>query len=536
MTTAKTEPCLPDPAAEQHALVRALLNPARYPYPVAQVTLLETHISYVLLTGRFAYKIKKAVNFDFLDFSTLERRRLCCIEELRLNRRLAPELYLAVVPIIGTPQDPRFDSTDQPGDDIKPIEYAVKMNEFPQSALLDRRLAQGDLLATQIDDLARQVAEFHAQAARIPEGNSGTPPEIWALAAGNFSQLAADTGNSAEAAQLNRLEGWSRNEYARIETFLAQRRSEGFVRECHGDLHLGNIALIDGKPLAFDCIEFNPQLRWIDVMSEAAFLSMDLEERGRPDFARRFINRYLEVSSDYAGLQCLPFYQVYRALVRAKVAGLRAAQEEPQAARQQLEIRATYLAFAERAAKPRQRQLLLMHGVSGSGKTWISQTVLEHIGALRLRSDIERKRLHGLPELAHSASLPGCGRYDSEATRATYERLLQHAREVLQAGFPVLVDATFLRRWQRESFRRLAEELNLPFRIISCRADQAALRSRLVAREQSGSDASEAGLAILLHQLQNNDPLSRDEQDATIVFDSSQEPVSGLLTRVELKA
>jgi aminoglycoside phosphotransferase family enzyme/predicted kinase len=494
-------------------------------------------MSYVLLTGCFAYKIKKAVNFGFLDFSTLERRRLCCEEELRLNRRLAPELYVAVVPIRGTLGDPRLGSTDQTADGDDPIEYAVKMLEFAQSALLDRHLAQGDLLAAQIDDLADRVARFHAQTAGArPTGELGTPAVIWRLAAENFRQLPAAAGDAADTALLDRLQNWSRKEFARIEALLAQRRDDGFVRECHGDLHLGNIALVDEKPLIFDCIEFNPQLRWIDVMSEAAFLSMDLEERGRPDFARRFINRYLSATADYAGLQCLPFYQVYRALVRAKVAGLRAAQEAPPAARQQLEIRAQYLAFAARAMEPRQRQLLIMHGVSGSGKTWLSQAVLEHTGALRLRSDIERKRLLGLPALAHSASAPDCGSYDSATTRATYQRLEQLAREVLEAGFPVLIDAACLRGWQREIFRRLAAALNVPFRIISCHADQATLRSRIVARERAGDDASEADLAILQHQLQNNDPLSGAEQNAAIVFDNGKDTLDSLLSRTELRA
>lgn len=534
MSTADIKHGLSDQCAAQAVLVRALHDPARYLDPVAQVTLLETHISYVLLTGRFAYKIKKAVDFAFLDFSTLERRRLYCDEELRLNRRLAPALYLAVVPILGSPDEPYIGDGSDPGRGAPPIEYAVKMLEFPQSALLDRRLAQGDLLAAQIDVVADRVAGFHAQAARTdPCGELGTSAVIWRMVAENFSQLQAEAGDLAGAARLDQLEGWSRKEYARLRNFLAQRRRDGFVRECHGDLHLGNIALVDEKPLIFDCIEFNPLLRWIDVINEVAFLSMDLEERGRPDFARRFLNRYLEVGGDYAGLSGLAFYQVYRALVRAKVAGLRAEQGAPSEARLQSEVRAQYLAFAARAIEPRRRQLLLMHGVSGSGKTWVSQAVLEHLGAVRLRSDIERKRLRGVPALARSASVPDCGRYDVETTRATYRRLEELAREVLQAGFPVLIDAACLRRWQRDLFSKLAETLEVPFRIISCRADQSTLRNRIVAREEAANDASEAGLTILEHQLRDNDPLSAAEQAVAIVFDG--EALDGLLRRAEFK-
>jgi len=527
-----------DPVDEQRTLVQALQDPARYPYPVTQVTLLETHISYVLLTGTFAYKIKKAVDFGFLDFSTLEQRRRFCDEELRLNRRLASQLYLAVVPISGTLCEPSIDDDGcTPIEAIEAIEYAVKMVEFPQSSLLDLRLARGDLSAQQIDALTDVVASFHVQAASASSGSEfGTPTVIWQMAAENFSQLLAAPCAVVDAARLATLEAWSRNEYARLEAWFDERRRAGFVRECHGDLHLGNIALIDGKPVIFDCIEFNPLLRWIDVVNEVAFLCMDLAERGRADFANRFINRYLETCGDYAGLRCLTFYLVYRALVRAKVASLRAVQEtSAAAARRQLANRAQYLAFAGRAILPRHRQLLLMHGVSGTGKTWVSQAVLEHLGALRLRSDVERKRLCGLPALARSASAVDCGRYDEATTHATYQRLVERAREVLGAGFPVLVDAACLRRWQREIFRDLAAQLDVPFRILSCRADDATLRRRIVARQRSGGDASEADLAVLDHQLQNNDALSVAEQDVTIVFDSGRDSLEQLLARCALK-
>ena len=537
----RVDSSLAELADEQRTLVRTLLDPARYPHPVASVTLIETHISYVLLTGRFAYKIKKAVDFGFLDFSTLDKRRRFCADELRLNRRLAPQLYLAVVPIYGTAREPRIGADvgerNAPIEAIEAIEYAVKMVEFPQSALLDGRLARGDLSAQQVDALADSVAAFHAQvASALPAGEFGTPAVIWRMAAENFSQLPAVPGDAADAARLDRLESWSRNEYAQLEAWFAERRRAGFVRECHGDLHLGNIALIDGQPVIFDCIEFNAQLRWIDVISEVAFLCMDLGERGRADFANRLINRYLETSGDYPGLRAQPFYLVYRALVRAKVASLRAAQEASEAAaRHQLKIRAQYLAFAERAILPRSRQLLLMHGVSGSGKTWASQALVEHLGALRLRSDVERKRLCGLPALARSASAVDCGLYDEQMTRATYQRLAARASEVLAAGFSVLVDAACLRRWQREMFYDLAAQLAVPWRIISCRADDATLRSRLVAREQCGADASEADLAILDHQLLNNDPLSAAEQQLAIAFDSDRDSLEQLLARCALK-
>ena len=531
-----TPPAPFDHADAQRILVRALQEPERYANRVTKVTLIETHISCVLLTGRLAYKIKKPVNFGFVDFSTLEQRRRCCLDELRLNRRLAPELYLAVVAIRGTPDNPRLDSTDHDPDGGPVIEYAVKMREFPQSQLFDRRLARGVLHVEQIDELAGRIAQFHGQAARTPPTAAlGSPDEIWRLAAENFApESAADA--VLEAPVLRQLADWSRAHYARLEPFLAQRRADGFVRECHGDLHLGNVALVDGKPLAFDGIEFNPALRWIDVMNEVAFLSMDLDERGRPDLAWRFINRYLEHTGDYAGLPGLIFYRVYRALVRAKVAGLRAAQEDSPTAARERETRAQYLTFAVRASAPQQAQLLLMHGVSGSGKSWTAQALAEHLGAVRLRSDIERKRLHGLPPLARSHSATNAGLYAGSSTGATYRRLARLAREVLLAGLPAVVDATCLKAWQRELFRALADELGIPWRIVSCHADQATLRQRLIAREAGGGDASEADLAILHQQLQTIDPLSADERRAAIVFDSARQPLTELFARCALKA
>src|SRR6266516_4567782 len=291
----------------QARLVAALAKPphfgARFGPDCEQVTVLETHISYVLLTGRYAYKLKKAVDFGFLDFTTLAARRHFCEEELRLNRRLAPALYLDVVPITG--------SVDAPivGGDGIAIEYAVKMGEFPQDALASGLLTRGELVPADIDALAAMVAAFHGAIEVAAAGAGfGAPEGILQRAQDNCSALLPLLDDPAERAHA-----------ARRGAFL-RRVEEGFVRECHGDLHLGNIARIDGELTIFDCIEFNPALRWIDVMSEVAFTVMDLEDRGRADLSHRFLNAYLERTGDYSGLAVLRFYLVYRALVRAKIA------------------------------------------------------------------------------------------------------------------------------------------------------------------------------------------------------------------------
>jgi len=519
-------------ADPQRALVLALMNPAAFPHPVKEIRLIETHISYVLLTGHFAYKIKKAVNLGFLDFSSLAQRRFCCDEELRVNRRLVPELYLAVVSIGASPGGIAIDGAGEP------LEYAVKMREFPQTALLDLCLSEGSLSPVQIDLLAERVAEFHGQIARAGAGDEhGTPASVWRPMSETFKQLRETLpvvdGDASDLRLLNELETWSHDEHARLQGVLSARRHDGFVRECHGDLHLGNIAWLNGAPQIFDGIEFNANLRWIDVMNEVAFLIMDLDERGRPDYACRFLNRYLDVTGDYAGLQLLPFYRVNRALVRANVACIRAAQEGAPAGQAQAAICKQYLACARRAMAPRARWLLLMHGLSGAGKSTLALHVAEHSGALCVRSDIERKRLCGLPERAHRpADGADSGIYDAETTRATYLCLVQLARQVLDAGFPVVVDAASLKFWQREIFRSQARAQGVRFRLLSCRAAETILQARLLARKQGGSDASDADVAVLRQQLQSSEPLTDVEQAAAWFVDSGDEALERELGRI----
>lgn len=502
-------------AADQDAqavLVRSLMEAASWPHPVRRVRALETHISHVLLAGQFAYKIKKPLSLGFLDFGTLEKRRHYCEEELRLNRRLAPDLYLEVVPITGTPEAPR------PGGDGEAIEYAVKMRQFPQSALLDRLLARRKLSPEQIDALADQVAAFHGGADTIRPGDHyGSPETVWSFMAQNFTQLRNSLPADSCGPRLDSLEAWSRGQWNRHQEFFRTRQREKRVRECHGDLHLGNVALIRGKPLIFDCIEFNPSLCWIDVINDAAFMTMDLEERGRPDFGHRFLNRYLEISGDYGGLPLLPFYQVYRALVRAKVASIRASQEDPRARRREMATCEKYLDYAERVARPREPRLILLHGLSGSGKSWVAQILLEDTGAIRLRSDVERKRLHGLAPLARSGSSMTAGIYGEEQTLATYRRLADLAGQVLAAGYPVIVDAASLKAWQRELFRQLARERRIPFLLLDCRACENTLRQRLRSRS---ADASEADVAVLEHQILSQDPLGPEEQEESLHIDT----------------
>jgi len=509
----------------QEALLRGLMNPRSYPHEVAAIERIETHISTVLLTGRYAYKIKKPVDLGFLDFTSLAARRHFCEEELRLNRRLAPGLYLDVVAICGTPDAPRVSS----GEAQDAIEYAVKMKQFPQSGLLDHMLTRGELTPSQVDALARIVAAFHAAAARAGgEDPYGAPASVEGQMRQNFTQIRSLPALTGAGIKIDELERWSLAQHTALTPLMAQRKSEGFVRECHGDLHLGNIALADGEIQIFDCIEFNPDLSWTDVAAEIGFLLMDFAARARPDLGARFLNAYLEISGDYACVRLLPYYLVYRALVRAKVAGIRSHQPgitASQCAAALTEF-AAHLDLAHAFTRKPQPCLMITRGVSGSGKTTVTQPLVEHtgkLGALRLRSDIERKRLYGLPGAARSHSAVDAGLYTEDASRQTYDELYCLARLLIEAGWPVIVDASFLQRSQRNHLRALADEMRAPFLVLDCHAEADELRRRVAQREAAGSDASEATLAVLERQLETAEPVAADERGYTLSIDTQHD-------------
>ena len=498
-------------------LIQALLNPAGYDHAVQNIHVVETHISWVVLTGGYAYKIKKPVNLGFLDFSTLDKRRFYCEEELRLNRRLAEALYLGVIPITGSPASPRLNGSGAV------IEYAVKMIQFSEEARLDRMLARGELQAIHIDLLAQELAGFHDRIAVA--GNDrpfGDPEHIYEPVHQNFEQIRPRI-EAPDQTQLQRLQVWSELTFAELGKIFADRKHRGFIRECHGDAHLANMVWHDERVLLFDCLEFSENLRWTDTMSEVAFLTMDLDDRGRADLARRALNAYLEHTGDYEGLAVFGFYQVYRALVRAKVACIRSSQSDL-GDEEKRRVREEYLGYAnlaERYTRTRPTALIITHGLSGSGKTWLSQQLLESLGAIRLRSDVERKRLHGLAPHARSGSAIDSGIYTAEAGRRTYTRLAELAHVILRAGHPVIVDAAFLKRHQRDQLRVVADQARVPFAILDVQTPENVLRQRLQHRGQHEHEASEADSVVLDQQLVSHEPLTADEQRHVLVFDGA---------------
>lgn len=508
--------------------IEDLLKPDAFPHPVTRLELRQTHLSWVVLTGPFAYKIKKPVRFDFVDASTLERRRRLCAEELRLNRRFAGELYQAVLPITSAGGRLRM------GGDGAPVEYAVQMHQFEASEELSSVLERDAASAADMRALGARLAALHEAAAVAQHDQPyGAFAAVRQAMLDNFRPLRSHLDDADATQQVERLAAWTEAQLARHAPLIESRRHAGRVRECHGDLHARNIVRWHGEWLPFDCLEFDPQLRWIDVLSDAAFLFMDLVSGSRSDLASEFLNRYLERTGDYEGLPLLPLYASYRALVRAKVDAL-GAESAGRPARRELASRlaarlATAVGFMDAGAPA----LAIMHGVTASGKSWLSERLVGALPALRIRSDLERKRLAGVDPLAQRGFGVGQGAYAKVENERTYARLLTCTAAALDGGCNVVVDAAFLEAAQRERFLALARQRRLRFLIVACRADPALLIRRLTARADAGGDASEATQAVLEAQSRCQQALSAPERALAIEVDSnSPSEVAGAITRI----
>lgn len=483
--------------------------------------LIETHISWVILSGPYAFKIKKPVNFGFLDFSKLNSRKLFCAEEIRLNRRLAPDLYLDVLPITLN------GNGIQVGGDGDVVEYMVRMKRFDQAAQLDKQLAAGKVKPEDMRAFARRLGSFHERAAvaRGPMINT-LAENVHTAAMDNVETILRSALLTDEQRRIVEvLARWSELRHAELAPRLQARAQNGMIRECHGDLHLSNLVrLADYSVTAFDCIEFSDELRWIDVLNDAAFLFMDLKERNRPDLAYGFLSAYLERSGDYGDLDVLRYFMVYRSMVRAKVALLTGdiagvSMEERQRASQRCQ---DHLALSMRLSSRTRPCLVLMHGLAGAGKSWVSERLAMYLPGIRMRSDLERKRMYGLPLLTASYSAATEGIYTPEANARTYRLLRDNARLMLSAGFNVIVDAAFLQRPNRDMFRELAAELCVDFLILDVKAPMPVMRRRIKKRQLEAADPSDAGLTILDHQVANAKPFGDAEMPDVLGVTSSQ--------------
>ncbi len=481
----------------------------------------ETHISWVLLSGDVAWKLKKPVRLSFLDFSTLAARRRYCHEEVRLNQRLAPSLYQGVLAVTGTIDAPRVAQATPDAETVggreaatggdagtrtgPVLDYLVLMRRFPAGALFAERLAAGRLAVDDVTGLARRLARFHETAAVQDDPALANAVARQAMqACDQLRLLAVRHARDGEVAVVDRIAGWLAVEATRLQPRFKRRMRTGRVRDIHGDLHLNNALVLDDGPTAFDCLEFDAALRRIDVIGDPAFLAMDLAAHGRDDLANLLIDAWCEAANDHEAVALLAFHRVYRAAVRALVAWLAPVPATAMAER--------YLRTAERLVEAARRPptLTITHGPSGSGKSVAAERLVAADGGLRLRSDVERKRLAGLEPLADSQAV-GLNLYTPEASARTYERLAALAERVLAAGSPVVVDAAFLKRAERRRFADLAARHGVRWRIIDCRADPLVLEQRIVSRAAARQDPSEATVAVLRRQLASVEPLGADE-------------------------
>ncbi|MDH5737095.1 MAG: AAA family ATPase [Gammaproteobacteria bacterium] len=484
--------------------------------PAAQdeAHIIETHISWLILVGSRAYKLKKPVNLGFIDCSTLHKRRFYCQEEIRLNRRTAPGIYIDVMSVSGSPEMPL------PGDAQSPIDYLVAMKRFPPNSLMLDMARSGALSAPLISRLARVIADFHQKVCSPNDMDNpfGEAEDIMGPVLENFRHINALKQKSVSPDQMKNLADWTRNQFIQKQSVFIRRKQAGHIRECHGDLHLGNIFVDNGQPVLFDCIEFNPQLRWIDTVSDMAFTVMDLESHNFQALAHQLVNEYLEYLGDYEALFLLRFYKSYRAMVRAKVAAIQATQKQTHQA-PFIEKCAAHLRLAESYMKSRQPVLIICCGLSGTGKTTIARRLVLATGAIQIRSDIERKRLHGLGPLANS-ELSGANIYSEEASEKTFAYLEKLATMILDAGYSVIVDATFIEQKLRSRFLAIAESKALPSLIVHTISSEDTCKIRLQNRRQ---DASEAGYQQYLAQSAKFEAFTDEERALVVQVDTENE-------------
>ncbi|MBI1735133.1 MAG: AAA family ATPase [Candidatus Rokubacteria bacterium] len=494
--------------------MRALLSPRAYSHAVDRVELIETHISWVLLAGDRVYKVKKPVDLGFLDFTTLTRRRRFCREEVRLNRRLTSDVYLGVVGITGRPPRVRV------GGRGRAIEVAVAMRRLPANRMLDRLVRAGAAEPALLEAIGHVVARFHAGAATGGEIDElAGLPTIHRNWAENFEQT-ADFGEALLRP------AWRRQLRSYVDAFLdagaarfAVRVASGHARDCHGDLQAAHVCCVDPLQI-FDCIEFNHRFRYADTASEIAFLAMDLDRLGRPDLAMRFVNAYLEASHDYDAVPLLDFYRAYRAFVRGKVLGFQAA-ARPDAAR---EARDDF-ALAVRYTEPRVgARLLVTSGVVGSGKSTVARALAARIGAIVVRTDAVRKHLAGVPLTARTGAGLDQGLYAPEMGERTYAEAFRIARELLGAGWSVVIDGAFATAARRDAARRLARQAAAPFTVLWCDAPDPVLAERLRRREGDPTEVSDAGAALLAAHRERYEAPAKEPD--VVAIDTSRDTAS----------
>lgn len=490
-------------------LIKALQNPKLYSHEVQGFEVMQTHISWVILTGQYAYKIKKPVNFGFCDFTSVEKRKHFCELEIQLNKRLASDLYINLTAITGTPDNPQIDG------DGPVIDYAIKMHQFEQNRLLSNVLKDEGLSRALMLSLADQIAQFHQKAEKVSTGSPyGTPEQIFEPMLDNFRVLNQLEPSRPYAEMVEDIATWAKTKYDHFLPILKNRQPNGYVVAAHGDMHLGNMVLIQGMPVIFDCIEFNDDFRFTDTMGDTGFIAMDLDDKGYENLSFYLCNRYFEATQDYQGALILDFYKSYRAMVRAKIMaytidGLNGQEDVKQTMLKDLE---NFIKLAQTYKSERTPSLTITFGPSGSGKSHYTDGLLIEQKALRLRSDVIRKQLCALDPYEACPEDKKAVVYSEDTTKKVYDALLEYASMLLKEGWPVIIDATNLKAWQRAPFIKLAQDMKVPFKILQFEQDATKLKSRLEQRNLK-EKTSDADVAVLEKQLDWLEPLSAEEKN-----------------------
>jgi aminoglycoside phosphotransferase family enzyme/predicted kinase len=475
---------------DQRDVIDFLSRPSSYGAAVERVDIIETHVSLVFLAGDRGYKLKRAIKFPYLDFSSTEQRRTACEAELALNRRTAPDLYLEVRALTRA-----ADGRVGFGAEGRVVDWVVVMRRFDQAALFDELAKTNRLNASLMTELADHIAAFH-QAAELRPGHGGAAA-LAAVVETNHCCLMAASHAGFVTEDIVEIRHRSSEQLAAVGTLLDRRRAAGRVRRCHGDLHLRNVCLFEGRPTLFDCLEFSDEFASVDVLYDLAFLLMDLEHRGLTELSNLVLNRYLDLTGEDEGLAAMPLFLSSRAAIRAHVTA--AAIERAAQKRLKREMAAearSYLELAARFLRPRSCRLVAIGGLSGTGKSTVAAALAPSLGARVLRSDVIRKRLF---EVAPETRLPASA-YTAQVSRRVYQTLRRKAANALAAGYSVIVDAVSLKPSERRSFVTVAEAAGVPFAGIWLEAPPATMDRRLRARRHDASDASSDVLAQQLQQ------------------------------------
>lgn len=493
-------------------LIQTMLQPEFYPHPVqTPIQLLQTHISYILLTGDYVYKVKKPLNFGFLDYSTLEKRKHFCAEELRLNQRAAADIYIDSLPITQEGDQFHLDGTGTA------VEYTVKMHQFPQDTLLSHLFAEGRLTESLLHDLAIAIANFHKHATTNDYIRSfGKAEAVREAFDENYAQTETYIGGPQTQKQFDETRAYTDRFFEEQHDLFQQRIEQDWIRECHGDLHLGNICYWNNRLYLFDCIEFNEPFRFVDVMFDIAYVVMDLEVGDRPDLSARFLSTYVEQTGDWRGLQVLPIYVSRQTYVRAKVTSFLLGDPSVSDA-EKAEISkkaANYYTLAWKYTQPQQGRLILMAGLSGSGKSTAARLISKQMGAVQIRSDAVRKHLAGIPlNQRGDASL-----YTAEMSQKTYAELLSLGVQLVQAGYSIILDAKYDRASLRQEAIVQATQHQISIDIVYCDAPEDIRRDRLQQRSGDIADAT----ADLVSQ-QQFEEFSEEENAHVFTLDTTQD-------------